>query len=211
MANLYTRHHNDISNIDMFNNSNASYYSLITDATVAENEKPCYASIGLQNAKSQIARPMTNKGQLDLGTLADVESKIQNRHKELNSNDRNNKDYEKVSLTTPSDCSTNDTITNEDSRFTNPIVNFREMNTIEYAYTPYLFVDLQKAVYNNTTFLTPDRNGVSSRFESKKDKYDLKPKEFATAKPDTYYTELYSGLMPKKQATTTAYDYTFKK
>jgi hypothetical protein len=209
MANLFTRHHNDVNDTIMFNKSNSSYYSIVSDNKVAENTTSCYATVGLPNAKSQISRPMKNNGELDIPTLVDIETKIQNRHKELNSEERNNKDYSRVSISTPTTCTSKETMTSEDTRFTNPIVNYREMNTTEYKYTPYLFVDMQKAVYDNTEFLSPTRNGVSSRFESKREKYDYKPKEFATVKPESYYTELYSGLMPKKMVNTPAYKYSF--
>lgn len=209
MANLFTRHHNDINDTTMFNKSNNNYYSLVSDASVAENLTQCYASVGLPNAKSQIARPMINNGQLDLGKLVDIESKVQNRHKELNSDERNNKDYSSIATDIPQNCVLKENMSSEDSRFTNPIVNYREMNTTEYNYNPYLFVDMQKAVYDNTTFLSPTRSGASSRFDAKKDKYDFKPKQFATAKPESYYTELYKGLMPQKIAPVPAYNYSF--
>jgi hypothetical protein len=70
---------------------------------------------------------------------------------------------------------------------------------------------MQKAVYDNPTFLPPTRNGASSRFDAKKDKYDFKPKQFATAKPESYYTELYQGMMPKKMVQVPAYNFSFSR
>lgn len=209
MANLFTRPNYDINDTMSFNKTNSDYYSYVSNYKVAENAQACYGINGLPNAQSQIARPM-NEGMLDLGVKAEIETQLQNRHKELNSPQRTNKDYETTSLkknTTPGDCSSKETMSNEDSRFTSPIINFREMNTSEYNFNPYLPVDFQKAVVDNTMFLPPTRNGSSSRFDSKKDKYDLKPKEFAVVKPDVDYAK---GLLPVKTTVVPAYQYTYK-
>ena len=213
MANLFTRPNYDINDTMSFNKSNSDYYSYVSNYKVAENAEACYGTVGLQNAQSQISRPM-NEGMLDLGIKTEIETQIQNRHKELNSPERTNKDYEKTAVKnnkTPSNCTSKETMTGEDTRFTNPIVNYREMNTAEYNFNPYLPVDFQKAVVDNTLFLPPTRNGASSRFDSKKDKYDLKPKEFAVAKPDADYIKLYSGLMPLKSKMVSAFNYDYGK
>ena len=197
----------------LFEKSNTDYYSYVSNYKVAENSDACYGTVGLPNAQSQISRPM-NEGMLDLGIKTEIETQIQNRHKELNSFERTNKDYEKTALknnTVPTNCTTKETMANEDTRFTNPVVNYREMNTGAYNFNPYLPVDFQKAVYDNNLFLPPTRNGASSRFDSKKDKYDLKPKEFAVANPDADYIKLYSGLLPRKQPIVPAFQYDYGK
>ena len=60
---------------------------------------------------------------------------------------------------------------NEDTRFTNPIVNYREMNTSEYIFNPYLHINYQQVLVDNKPFLPPTRNGLSSRYDSKKSKF----------------------------------------
>ena len=208
MANLFTRHNNDMNETMLFNKSNADYSNLVLNANVAENSSACYNNIGSVNAQSQMSRPMTQEGMLDLGMKADIETKLQNRHKELNSNERTNKDYINFVNNQPSECNTNETMTNEDTRFTNPIANYREMNTSEYIFNPYLFINYQQAVVDNTSFLPPTRNGTSSRFDSKKTKFNLKPKEFITSKSDSEKLDVYKNLLPKKQTVTPAYNYT---
>jgi hypothetical protein len=209
MANLFTRPNNDLTDTMSFNRSNNDYYQYTSDTTFGENQNACYSNVGLPNAQSQISRPM-QEGMMDLGIKADIETRLQNRHKELNSVERNNKDYEKFSMQSPGTCNTKETMTSEDSRFTNPIVNYREMNTSNFIINPYMFVNVQAAVVDNTLFLPPTRNGESSRFDAKKSKYDLKPKEFATSKPESYYQDIFSGLLPVKQVVKPAYDYTGK-
>ena len=152
MANLFTRHHYDTNEMQLFNKANTNTISYVLNETATENMSACYAPVGFINSQSQISRPMTTENMLDLGTKVDIETKLQNRHKELNSFERTNKDYEKVSINTPSDCNTKENITNEDSRFTNPIVNYREMNTIDYSFTPYLFINLEQPIIDDTTF-----------------------------------------------------------
>jgi hypothetical protein len=210
MAYQFTRPNNDLTDTLAFNKSNNDYYQYTSDTTFGENKNFCYSNVGLPNAQSQISRPMTQEGMMDLGIKTDIETRVQNRHKELNSSERNNKDYEKFSVQSPGICGTKETMTSEDSRFTNPIVNYREMNTSNYIINPYMFVNVQAAVVDNTLFLPPTRNGESSRFDAKKAKYDLKPKEFATSKPESYYENIYSGLLPVKQVVKPAYDYTGK-
>ena len=208
MAYQFTRHHNDLNDTLANTKSNNDYYKYTSDKTFSENTNFCYSNVGLPNAQSQISRPINQEGMMDLGVKTDIETKIQNRHKELNSIERNNKDYEKFSIQSPGTCGTKETMTSEDSRFTSPIVNYREMNTSDYIINPYMFVNVQAAVVDNTLFLPPTRNGESSRFDAKKSKYDLKPKEFATSKPESYYENIYSGLLPVKQTLKPAYDYT---
>jgi hypothetical protein len=210
MAYQFTRSNNDLPDTLAFNKSNNDYYKYTSDTTFSENKNFCYSNVGLPNAQSQISRPMTQEGMMDLGIKTDIETKIQNRHKELNSAERNNKDYEKFAIQSPGTCGTKETMTSEDSRFTSPIVNYREMNTSDYIINPYMFVNFQAAVVDNTLFLPPTRNGESSRFDAKKEKYDLKPKEFATSKPESYYENIYSGLLPVKQTITPAYNVTYK-
>jgi len=208
MTYQFTRHHNDIDDTKLFDNSNKNALSLIIDNSVKENQSFCYSSNGFINAQSQVSRPM-KEGMLDLGSKADIESKLQNRHKELNSIERNNTDYKNVPVNTPDQCKAVENMNNEDTRFTNPIANYREMDTSQYIFNPYLFINYQQVVVDNTLFLPPTRNGDSSRYDSKKDKYKLTNTESVKKiikSPSAYdYTQLYSGLLPQKLQSTPAY------
>ena len=208
MAYQFTRHHNDLDDTKLFDNSNKNALSLVIDNSVVENQSYCYSSNGFINAQSQMSRPM-KEGMLDLGSKADIESKLQNRHKELNSIERNNTDYKNVKVDLPNQCGLKENMNNEDTRFTNPIANYREMNTSQYIFNPYLFINYQQVVVDNTLFLPPTRSGDSSRYDAKKDKYNMTNTEYVKsviAKPAPYdYTELYSGLLPQKTKATPAY------
>jgi hypothetical protein len=204
MANYFTRHHNDLIEDTLFNKSNKDINMIIMDKSVQENNNFCYAPTGLVGSQSELSRPI-KEGMLDLGTKADIESKLMNRHVELNSMDRTNKDYANIATQDPSQCNLVENLMNEDSRFTNPIVNYREMNTAEYNFNPYLFVNYQQVVVDNTLFLPPSRGGDSSRYASKVSRYNLKPKEFATLNPLKNFSEESSGYLPIKAKAVPAY------
>jgi len=208
MAYQFTRHHNDVDDTKLFDNSNKNALSLVIDNSVVENKSYCYSSNGFINSQSQMSRPM-KEGMLDLGSKVDIESKLQNRHKELYSIERNNTDFMNVKVDLPKQCNTAETMNNEDTRFTFPIANYREMDTSEYIFNPYLFINYQQVVVDNTLFLPPTRNGDSSRYDSKKDKFNMTNTEYVKNvkdKPTAYdYTELYSGLLPLKSQTKPAY------
>ena len=91
-----------------------------------------------------------------------------------------------------------ETLSFENSRFTNPIVNYREMYTADFAFTPYLFVSPQVVMTMNDRFMDPNRYGESSRYVNKEEKYDLKPKQFAKLAKQVNYQEIVSGLIPNK-------------
>ena len=129
MTYQFTRHHNDMDDTKLFDNSNKNALSLIIDNSVKENQSFCYSSNGFINAQSQVSRPM-KEGMLDLGSKADIESKLQNRHKELNSIERNNTDYKNVPINNPDQCKAVENMNNEDinyvcsSFFPNEIMNY---------------------------------------------------------------------------------------
>ena len=204
MANYFTRHHNDKESSILFDKSNKDLNMIVMDKSVQENSSFCYASSGSINSQSQIARPI-KEGMLDLGTKADIESKLMNRHKELNSSERTNKDYAAVPVNDPGQCSLVENLMNEDSRYTNPVVNYREMNTISYAFNPYLPIDLQQVVLDNKMFLPPTRGGNSSRIDAKSGQYGLLPKEFATISPQVDFIAAAANYLPVKQKATPAY------
>ena len=204
MANYFTRHHNDVNEINSFNKLNKDINMIIMDKSVKENNNFCYAPTGVIGSQSELSRPI-KEGMLDLGTKADIESKLMNRHVELNSMDRTNKDYANITMSDPSQCNLVENLMNEDSRFTNPIINYREMNTGEYKFNPYLFINHQQVVVDNTLFLPPSRGGESSRYDSKLPRYNLKPKEFANINPLKDFSKESSGYLPRKSTVVPAY------
>jgi hypothetical protein len=151
-----------------------------------------------RSAISEMKRPMEG-ADLNLGLKADIESRLMNRNYELNNNKgRTNKDYETNNGVNPNLCGMKETMAFENSRFTAPVFNYREMYTADYAFTPYLFVNPQDVTVMNDRFMNPNRYGESSRYINKQDKYDIKPKQFATLSQAVDYNELVKGLLPTK-------------
>jgi hypothetical protein len=95
-------------------------------------------------------------------------------------------------------CGIKETLANEDSRFTSPIENYREMYTASYAFNPYLFVSPQTVTANNDRFMTPNRYGESSRYVAKDSKFKLSPKQYATVDKPLNYQDLVAGLLPNR-------------
>ncbi len=200
MSNISTRVRYDLEQLSMFDKTNTDSNKLLLDKSVKENSSACYANSGARSAVSEMKRPM-NGTDLDLGLKVDIETRLQNRGYELNNDKgRTNKDFEKNNGTDPSLCGVKETLSFEDSRFTNPIVNYREMYTADYAFTPYLFVNPQDVTSMNDRFMNPNRYGESSRYANKQDKYDVKPKQFAKLTPTVDYNELVKGLIPNRTA-----------
>lgn len=200
MSNLYTRVRYDANELSLFDKTNLDANKLLLDPSVKESQTACYAPAGSRCAQSEMTRPYMD-GTLDRRMLTDIENRVMNRDRELSDHvGRTNKSYESNFGNTPNLCNVKETLTFENSRFTNPVVNYREMYTAPYALTPYLFVSPQTVHANNDNFMTPNRYGESSRYVVKDPKYALSPKAFATIKPTTDYTELYSGLLPQKGA-----------
>ncbi len=200
MSNISTRVRYDLEQLSMFDKTNTDSNKIVLDKSVKENTSACYANAGGRSAISEMKRPM-NGSDLDLGLKADIESRLQNRGYELNNDKgRTNKDYETNIGADPSLCGMKETLSFENSRFTNPVVNYREMYTADYAFTPYLFVSPQDVTSMNDRFMNPNRYGESSRFINKQDKYDVKPKQFAKLTPTVSYNELVKGLIPNRKS-----------
>lgn len=198
MSNISTRVRYDLNQLSMFDKTNMDSNKIVLDKSVKENLTACYANFGGRSAISEMKRTMDGTD-LDLGSKADLESRIMNRGYELNNHQgRTNKDYETNNGVDPSLCPMAETMTFENSRFTNPVVNYREMYTADYAFTPYLFVSPQEVMTMNDTFMNPNRYGESSRYVNKEDKYDLKPKQFAKISKSVDYNDLVKGLVPNR-------------
>ena len=48
--------------------------------------------------------------------------------------------------------------------------------------------------------MNPNRYGESSRYVDKQDKYDIKPKQFASLSKSVDYNDLVKGLLPNKSS-----------
>jgi len=200
MSNISTRVRYDKDELSLFDKANVDSNTILLDKSVKENNASCYATAGGRSSLSELKRPM-NGNDLDLGLKADIESRLMNRGYELNNNKgRTNKDYESNNGSDPSLCGVKETIVYEDSRYTNPVVNYREMYTADYAFTPYLFVSPQDVTVMNDRFMNPNRYGESSRYVNKQDKYDVKPKQYATLAKSIDYNDLVKGLVPSKNS-----------
>ncbi len=198
MSNISTRVRYDKEELSMFDKTNVDSNKILLDRSVKENDAACYAVSGARSALSEMKRPM-NGSELDLGLKADIESRLMNRGYELNNHQgRTNKDFETNNGVDPGLCGVKETLVFEDSRYTNPVVDYREMYTADYAFTPYLFVSPQEVTAMNDRFMNPNRYGESSRYANKQDKYDVKPKQFATLSKSVDYNELVKGLLPNK-------------
>ena len=198
MSNISTRVRYDKEELSLFDKANIDSNTILLDKSVKENNSACYAVSGGRSALSEMKRPMDGF-QLDLGLKADIESRLMNRGYELNNDKgRTNKDFETNNGVDPGLCGVKETLNFEDSRYTNPVVDYREKYTADYAFTPYLFVNPQDVTAMNDRFMNPNRYGSSSRYATKQDKYDVKPKQFATLSKSVDYNELVKGLVPSK-------------
>ena len=200
MSNISTRVRYDVDQLSMFDKTNLDSNKILLDKSVKENMSACYANFGARSALSEMKRPMEG-GDLNFGLKADIESRLMNRGYELNNNKgRTNKDYETNNGVEPMMCGMKETMNFENSRFTAPVINYREMYTADYAFTPYLFVSPQEVTAMNNKFMDPNRYGESSRYVNKEDKYDIKPKQFAKISKSVDYNELVKGLIPNKNS-----------
>ncbi len=200
MSNISTRVRYDVDQLSMFDKTNLDSNKILLDKSVKENMSACYANFGGRSAISEMTRPMEG-ADLNFGLKTDIETRLMNRNYELNDNKgRTNKDYETNNGVEPMMCGMKETMTFENSRFTNPVVNYREMYTVDYAFTPYLFVSPQEVTATNDKFMNPNRYGESSRYVNKEDKYDIKPKQFAKISKPVDYNDLVKGLIPNRMS-----------
>jgi hypothetical protein len=183
----------DIKAEEVQNNKIANY---MHERFAHEVQNTCYSPFGSGPAQSMLSRPMM-EGYVDLANKADVESKLRNIHLPLNHPQRNqNKDYLSISRMEGSSCGV-ESMTNEDTRFTHPIQNYRELSTTQLVFTPYLHMNPQNVVAETNDFHTSkERIGRSTRTMSKqytnnymknRSKYNLN-KDWA---------EKYNTLLPK--------------
>ena len=128
-----------------------------------ENENACISYGGPIGSKADVSVAKLGN-QLEFENMIDVESKLSWRHQLLNKCNENNFLLDNK-VKHKSNCA-NQLIT-EDTRFTHPIDDYRCMNTIDYNYIPYLFINPQD-------YYQEDRIGTNSRLFVK-DTYVAKP------------------------------------
>jgi len=195
MATTFTRKYYDTNEQEMFDTSVKNRLNYSLDNVNKEHNNVCYSNEGFRYGTSEVARPQNKNGTLDIPEKVNVESFLQNRHLELSSYDRTNKDYARVKLNTPSLCNTaKETMSNSDTRLTHPIINYRGMYTAPYKFIPYLHTSPQDVVVENHKYSSPNRFGYSTRYEAKNDFFNKKVQK---DDPKPKFKQIVSGLLPK--------------
>ena len=165
-----------------------------------ENCKECYSNngpIGSKRDASSVRNPTD-----DFGDLVELESEISNRSIPLNecNDEKCNRGYlkNKSKLINKNNC--NDKLNIEDTRFTKPLTEFRELSFFNYFTEPHLHVNPQKHIQK-----FENRNGTFTRKLAKEqytapeqkilDDSSVLPKE----KPDEKFDAISSNLVPSKK------------
>jgi len=190
MALKFTRSKYDLSELEQLDAQNLNKTNYMLNIDAHENKSSCYPNSDIRNSVSQISKPISD-GKLNLYSKADIESKLQNRHVELNSIDKLNNDFNKVKINNPTNCNVESYIGYEDTRFTHPIESYRELNTMEYKFSPYLHINPQNVMAENNYWMNINRNGSSTRIESK-------AKIGVTSKSQGLQAKKYKGFLPSK-------------
>lgn len=168
MSSTRTINDKDIAEYRDFTIRNVNNY--IMDINKAENVNTCYSNSGARNSVSEISKPVNKKGLLDLANKVDMETYVQNRHLPGGSFKRTNDDHRtKIKTQTPLQCqNVIEHLVNEESRLTHPLNEYREMRIDHLNFSPYLPVNPQQVLIENTEWYgSEDRNGVSSRISLK--------------------------------------------
>lgn len=121
----------------------------------AENCNQCYAMDGPINSKSDVSLPR-DSNDLSFTNMADVENQLSWRRKKL---DECNGPLDKLDdkrLRNKPVCSNK--LIPQDTRFTNPLDDYRGMSLTSYMLNPYLPINPQCVVQNND-----DKYGLNSR------------------------------------------------
>lgn len=166
MNNL-TRNNFDNNELEQRDAQSGNSYKYISNINFYENKNSCIPAKDLRNSVTQNSRPLKNNI-LNIEEKVDLESKLQNRHVELNDDiKRLNKDYSQIKLDNLNSCDKKENMTFDDTRFTNPISQYREINTVDYKFTPYLHVNPQNVVAENDRWMNLSRGGDSTRYLEK--------------------------------------------
>jgi len=169
----FTRSSYDTLETSDFDAKQREHGDYMLNINSVENKSKCFALDGGRNTVSQISRPLNNEAFLDLGKQAEIEAKLQNRQYELNDVNRGlKKDYQNIKVNAPNTCTANENFINQPSRYITPSAEVRGKNTFEYNINPYLAINPQNIVVQDTTFKGNIRAGSSTRYIEKKDDFE---------------------------------------
>lgn len=181
MSNIFTRKSYDPQQQRSSDEYNRNFSRHILNINSFENKNGCVNPHIPSQGKGQVSRPLNSEGFLNFGEQTDIENKLRNQHLELNSQLRTNNDYNNVSKNDIQMCEPLSNSVNEDSRFENPISQFREMSPQVKGlhFSPYLHMNPQNVhATNNDKMSVVGRMGVSTRYDSKNDKYVSSNKDY---------------------------------
>ncbi len=124
-----------------------------------ENCETCYPHHQPTNSRDQVSTAKKD-GDLGFGNLANIESLLTNRVNPSTKDNQfgKNDEYKNTKINHKGKCS--DYLESNDTRFTNPIDNYRGMSLTDYYLTPYLHVNPQCYFQEDT-----HREGSSSRLQ----------------------------------------------
>ena len=162
-----TKYDNIAYNLQMQRSTGEGDYRLY--APYAENCNQCYSYDGPPGSKNDTS---VVKPSMELGyqSLTDIESQLSWRGHQL---DKSNKNYDiNVSNKIINKPNCSNKLTTEDTRFTNPIDNYRSMSLTSLMMTPYLHVNPQCHIQD-----TCGKLGMNSRLYSK-DSYKIPDQRF---------------------------------
>jgi hypothetical protein len=130
-----------------------------------ENTNECLSYNGPRGSKNDVSTPKKDASLLNWGKMAQVESQLQSRTKNLSKCNENSADmdYGKNEVVKKVDCEKK--LNSEDSRFTYPTQAFRSMSLTTYQLQPFLFSNPQCHIID-------DRQGLDSRNKAK-DSYKI--------------------------------------
>ena len=128
MSNIFTRRSYDTNQVKSVETLNQNFNRHILNINPFENQNGCVNPHIPSQGKGQVSRPLNGEGFLNFRDQTDIENKLRNQHLELNSERRTNNDYDNVSKNNIGMCEPFNNSVNEDSRFENPISEFREMS-----------------------------------------------------------------------------------
>ena len=174
MSNIFTRKSYDPQQQRSSEESNNNLNRHIMNINSFENKNGCVNPHVPSQGKGQVSRPLNSEGFLNFRDQTDIENKLRNQHLELNSQLRTNNDYDTVSKEDIQMCEPFNNSVNEDSRFKNPISEFREMSPQVKGlhFSPYLHMNPQNVHANNDDKMTAiGRMGSPTRYNSKNQSY----------------------------------------
>jgi len=121
----------------------------------AENCNQCYAMDGPGNSKSDVSLPR-DANDLSYTNMADIENQLSWRRKKLDGCNESLGQLDDKVLRNKPVCSNK--LISQDTRFTNPLDDYRGMSLTSYMVNPYLPINPQCVVQNND-----DKYGMNSR------------------------------------------------